>query len=181
MTSFARRPRFLTAWWFRWAAWLFAIAVVVHNVDHARRGVGGLQAEVVWAGSAAIIVEVAAVALVAGGHQLAPLATMSAGFPLAAGYALVHFTPQRSWFSDSLLDGAPVDAWTWAAAGLETIAALALGIAGMVMLVRSGGASALAAPMRFVDDQWWRGLRHPAVATFAVTNVAIIASTLPSL
>jgi hypothetical protein len=71
-----------------------------------RRGADLLSRDVFWAGTLAVVVEVGVVALVFMRHRLAPLAAFAAGVSLAAGYTVVHFTPERSWLSDSLLSSA---------------------------------------------------------------------------
>src|SRR5438309_1508961 len=89
----------------RGAAILFTVAVLLHNSDHLRRGVDALGRDVFWTGSLAIIVELGVVVLIFLRHRLAPLAAMVAGFSLAVGYTFVHFTPSRSWLSDSFVSG----------------------------------------------------------------------------
>src|SRR6478609_808477 len=105
------------------AATFFTVAVLLHNADHLRRGVGSVQASVFWAGTLAIAVEVAPVLLAFMRHRLAPVAAVAAGFGLAVGYLVVHFTPQRSWLSDSIPDRG-LGWMSWTAASLETAAAL---------------------------------------------------------
>ena len=68
------------------------------------------------------------------GDPSAPLLATVAGFQLALGYLAVHFTPDRSWFSDSFLEGGQVASWF--AASLETTAALVLGVVGVLALRR---------------------------------------------
>src|SRR5689334_2692721 len=111
----------------RLAAIAFAVAVVLHNGDHLRRGGSSVTAQVFWLGSAAIVLEVGVVALVLARHPAAPLAAISVGFSLAVGYIVVHFTPGRSFVSDSLVDGHAQIA-SIVAASLETITAVALGL-----------------------------------------------------
>ena len=87
----------------RWAAIFFALAVLIHNSDHVRRGAGALNLDVFWAGTLALTLEVGVVILVFLRHRLAPLAAIAVGFPLAIGYVIVHFTPDHGLLSDSLL------------------------------------------------------------------------------
>jgi hypothetical protein len=155
--------------WLRIAAIVFTAAVLVHNGDHLRRGGDSVSAQVFWVGSAAILVEVAVVLLVLARHPSAPAAAVAAGFGLAAGYILVHFTPHRGWLSDSLTSG---DAsWlTVLAAVFETVASLGLGIAGLQSLRETGIAAA--APGH-APVSWARTVMHPAVAAMVIGNLVI--------
>src|SRR3954469_14275797 len=118
-----------------WAAWFFTVAVLVHNADHVRRNAGLLGHDVFAAGTAAMLVEVAVVVAVFLRHRLAPLAAAVAGAALAAGYVVVHFTPGRGWLSDSLLSRAHLV--SIGAAGLETAAAIVLGVIGADIVWRT--------------------------------------------
>ena len=155
--------------WLQIAAIVFTVAVLAHNGDHLRRGGDSVSAQVFWVGSAAIVVEVAAVLLVFLRHRSAPLAAVAAGFGLAAGYIIVHFTPQRGWLSDSLTGG---DAsWLSVLAALfETLAALGLGIAGLRALRETGIATAAPghSPLSLT-----RIVMHPVVAAMIIGNVVI--------
>ena len=71
-------------------------------------------------------------------HRLAPLAAVAAGFPLALGFAAAHWLPQWSDLSDPLWE---IGSWTWfswIASTTEIVGALAVGVAGLV-IVRSRG------------------------------------------
>ena len=151
----------------RTAAGFFAVAVLVHNGDHLRRGGDSVSADVFWLGSAALLVEVGVVALVFTRHRLAPLVATIAGFQLALGYLAVHFTPARGWFSDSFLNtgASPVSI---TAAALEAIAAAVLGVAAVAALRSARGS-------RHFDPA---GLRHPLVVAMAVGNVLIFVGSL---
>jgi ABC-type spermidine/putrescine transport system permease subunit II len=153
----------------RAAATFFTIAVLVHNSDHLRRGGDSVAADVFWLGSAAILLEVAVVVLVFMRHPAAPLVATVAGFQLALGYLGVHFTPERTWFSDSFLDGG--QAASWAAASLETVAALVLGVVGALALRRRDfdGTGTVS-----VGD----ALRHPVVAVMALGNAVVFVGSL---
>jgi hypothetical protein len=155
--------------WLRIAAIVFTLAVLAHNGDHLRRGGDSVSAQVFWVGSAAILVEVAAVLLVFLRHPSAPIAAVAAGFGLAAGYILVHFTPHRGWLSDSLTSGNA--SWlTVLAALFETVAALGLGLVGLQSLRETGIAAAAAghAPVSLT-----RTVMHPVVAAMIIGNVVI--------
>lgn len=159
----------------RGTAAVFAVAVLLHNSDHLRRGGESVTADVFWLGSAAIVLEVAVVLLVFMRHETAALAAVAVGFPLALGYLFVHFTPERTWLSDSFPSGDP-SAVSWAAGSLETVAALALGIAGTIVLRRTG----LAAAGRSTRSSLpvLETLRHPVVLAMVVGNVLIFALTV---
>jgi hypothetical protein len=151
-----------------------ALAVLVHNSDHLRRGGDSVTGGVFWLGRAAIVVEVAVVAMVFGRHPAASVAAITAGVSLAAGYVIVHFTPEWGPISDSFVEG---DArWTSVfAAVLETAAALGLGMAGIDRLRRRG----LAGTTRHVGIAPLTGaLRHPLVLAFLVANVIIFVGSL---
>ena len=54
------------------------------------------------------------------------IAAVAAGFPLAAGYVFVHFTPGRGWLSDSFVSES-VSVVSRLAASTEVVAALTIG------------------------------------------------------
>ena len=147
----------------RAAAAFFTVAVLLHNSDHLRRGGDAVSADVFWIGTLALVLEVGVVALVFARHPRAPLAAAVICFGLAAGYVLVHFSPDRSWLSDSLVsDG--VRAVSAFAAGLETVGAVVLGLAGVGSLSEPTGGQA----------DWAGALRHPVVLASAVGNAVIL-------
>lgn len=168
MTDTLARPLTGTAP-LRAAAVFFAVAVLVHNSDHLRRGGDSVAGDVFWVGSAAILLEVAVVLLVFMRHPTAPLLATAAGFQLALGYLVVHFTPARSWFSDSFLDGGQVA--SKAAASLETTAALVLGVVGALALRRRAYEGVAGVP---VGD----ALRHPVVVAMITGNAIIFVGSL---
>jgi hypothetical protein len=160
----------------RVAAVAFAIAVVLHNSDHLRRGGDAVSTQVFWLGSAAILLEVGVVALVRSRHPSAPLAAIAIGFSLAVGYVVVHFTPDRSLISDSLIDG-DAQIISVIAASLETITAFLLGLVGVLAVRERGLAATAGASYR---DAIVHGLRQPLVAAFAIANVLIFVLSLAS-
>ncbi len=163
------------AWLLR-AAGFFAVAVVLHNGDHLRRGAGSTSTDVTWLGTLGVFIEVAVVVLVCQQHRLAPLAAAVTGVTLAAGYVLVHFLPERSWFSDSFTSAADVSPLSWLAASLEVVAALALALAGLAVMSRRGG---LASASRAHPGQLTlrEGLLHPLALSFALSQVVTLAIT----
>jgi hypothetical protein len=163
------------AWLLR-AAGLFAVAVVLHNGDHLRRGPGSTSADVTWLGTFGVVVEVAVVVLVCQQHRLAPLAAAVTGVTLAAGYVLVHFLPERSWFSDSFTSAADVSPLSWLAASLEVVAAVALAVAGLAVLSRRGGLASASRPHPG-QLSLREGLLHPLALSFALSQVVTLAIT----
>src|SRR2546423_594416 len=63
-TAHPARPRTL-----RGATLLYGAGFLVHNGDHARRGIAVLTPQVMWAGTAGAVLSVIAVALVLAGHR----------------------------------------------------------------------------------------------------------------
>lgn len=131
----------------RWAGVLFAVGSAVHLVDHLRRGQGSVTEELYWAGNLATIVQVTVITLVLTRHRVAPLAAVAGGFPLALGFLAAHWLPEWSALSDPVWE---IDSWTWlsyAASSLEIAGAVAVGLAGLV-IVRRRGVAAFADPTR---------------------------------
>lgn len=162
------------------AATFFTVAVLFHNFDHLRRGGSSVSAGVFWLGSLAIINEVGVVMLAYMRHPRAGLAAVASGVTLAAGYVFVHFTPARSWLSDSFVSGhaSPVSI---VAASLETVAAVVLAVAGLLLVRRRAEAAPASAWPAM--DQPTRGallstLRHPVVAAMVVGNLVIFVGSL---
>jgi hypothetical protein len=168
--STGRSDRMLRA-----ATIVFALAVLVHNGDHLRRGGDSVSAQVFWVGSAAILVEVAVVVAVFLRHPTAPIAAVAAGFGLAAGYLLVHFTPQRGWLSDSLTSGDP-SAFTVFAAVFETTASILLGTTGVWWLRRRGLAATTTSGGASVSLA--RAVAHPVVSAMIIGNAVVFVGSL---
>ena len=157
------------------AAWLFTAAVLFHNGDHVRRGADAVAADVFWAGSLSIALEVGVVALVFLGHRVAPLLAATTGFSLAAGYVLVHLLPGRSWLSDPLFSGG-AELVSQLAASVEIVAALSLGFAGVVALRQRGGLASASSGSS--TSTWARVVVHPAVLVMALGNFVILVFSL---
>ena len=153
--------------WLWRAALVFALAVLVHNSDHLRRGADVLSADLFWLGTLGILLEVAIVIVICARHRYAPLAALVGGVVLASGYVEAHFLPAHRWFSDSFTNAVHVSPLSWFAASLEVAAATGLAIVGlMVLRRRGGGLRALGAP-------------HPEQRTLAaaVTDPLVLAFT----
>lgn len=163
-----------------WAVTFFAVAVLLHNSDHLRRGLDSAGRDVFLAGSLGILIEVGVVVLGCQRHRWAPVAAVVAGFSLAAGYLVVHFLPQRSWLSDSLPSASDVSPLTWGAASLETLASVALGVVGLIALHRSGGLASAARPK--LEQRSLRDVAtHPVVVAMTLGNALIFAFSLAQI
>lgn len=148
------------------AATFFAAVVLLHNFDHVRRGADTAGLDVLVVGTGAIVLEIAVVVLCVQRHRLAALAAAWSGLALAVGYLVVHFTPRRTWLSDSLLEGA--DTLSLVAATLEVVAAAALAVTGFLVLRARPSGQASGSPLT-------RALVHPvAVVTIAGNSAAIV-------
>jgi hypothetical protein len=123
------------------AAALYGVGLVIHTIDHFRRGTGVISREVFWAGTVSIAVAVATVVLAFIGHRLAPLVAATAALPVGIGVAAVHLLPHWSVFSDAFPGGAVrgVNALSWTAVLLEIAGAVAVGLLGIAMLRRESG------------------------------------------
>lgn len=152
------------------AGLFFALAVAFHNADHVRRGADAVQGDVFWLGAAAVAVEVALVVLICQRHRLAPLGAAVAGLLLAVGYVFVHFLPERSWLSDPLLTARGIDDWSIAAAAVEAIAALVLGLTGLAALRQFGSVATVHPRQRTLRA----GLAHPVALVFLLTQVVTL-------
>ncbi|HYV60042.1 MAG TPA: hypothetical protein VFA62_08240 [Acidimicrobiia bacterium] len=128
----------------RYAAVIFAIALLVHGADHARRGMDLLTTEVFWAGNVQTAGAVGTLLLVFTRNRWAPLAAVIIGFASAFGFTVVHLLPDWGVFSDAFPGapaGAEVTAFSWFAALFEIGADLALGLAGLQVLRRRRSAA----------------------------------------
>jgi hypothetical protein len=165
--------------WLRWAATFFAVAVLFHNGDHARRGADSVSADLFWVGLLGILVEVGIVVFVFLGHRLSALAATSTGFGLAVAYVVVHVLPERGWLSDPLLESGSANV-SRAAAILLIVAALTLGMVSAVVLRRRGGLAAAtvgSGPSRPLAGV----LAHPVVVAMIAGNAVLIAMSLADL
>jgi hypothetical protein len=120
---------------------LFAAGSAVHLLDHLRRGQGSVTEELYWAGNLALIVQVAVITLVLTRHRVAPLAAVAGGFPLALGFLSAHWLPEWSALSDPVWEISSWAALSYAASMLEVLGALAVGVAGLVVVRQAGLAS----------------------------------------
>ena len=121
----------------RGAAIVFTGGFLLHNADHARRGMDVVTDHVVWAGTLVAIVAAVTLTLVFTRHPLAPTVAAAAGLGIAVGVTASHLLPEWSAFSDSLPQG-DVDGLTWIAVLAELGGALFLAAAGFKAM-RGGG------------------------------------------
>ena len=121
----------------RTAGAVFAVALLVHGADHARRGVGELAPAVFWLGNAQTVGALAALFLVFTRNRWAPAAAIVVGFAGAVGFATVHLLPDWGPLSDAFPGAhshAGVTVFSWFAALFEIGADLAFGAAGVYAL-----------------------------------------------
>ncbi len=116
----------------RTAAGVFLAGFLVHNADHARRGLDAITDHVVWGGTAVAVVAAVVLTLVFTDHPLAPAASFAAGFGIAGGVSATHLLPDWGVLSDSLPDG-DVDPLTWVAVLAEVGGAALLGAVGLAV------------------------------------------------
>jgi len=119
----------------RYAALIFAAALLVHGADHWRRGFRVLTTEVYWAGMVLSVLAVISITLVLTRHSWGPLVAVVVGFPMAVGVAASRLLPRWSSFSDAF-PGSGVDSLSYAAVVFEDIGSLVFGAAGVRMLLR---------------------------------------------
>ena len=111
----------------RGAAAVFVAGFLLHNADHARRGIDAITDHVVWAGTAVAMVAAVILTLVFTDHPAAPMAAAAGGLGIAVGVSATHLLPDWGVLSDPLLD---LSATSWIAVLAEIAGAVAMGIAG---------------------------------------------------
>jgi hypothetical protein len=121
------------AWrWLRGAAVFYAVAWAIHTGDHLRRGLDVVTTEVAVLGTVAAVLQLVAIAGVLMRKAWAPVAAVAIGFPDALGIAAIHLLPRWGAFSDAFpgAHGTGVTPFSWFAAVLEIVGALAFGVTG---------------------------------------------------
>ena len=121
----------------RSAVIVFATAFVIHNADHARRGIDAVTEHVIWAGTGVAMLSAVLVALVLTRHPESASIALVAGFTIAVGVSLTHLLPDWGILSDSLPSG-EVDNFTWFAVLGEVFGAGLVGSTGLRILRRIG-------------------------------------------
>jgi hypothetical protein len=119
----------------KWAAVPYAIGFLGHNLDHLRRGFGGLTTEVLIGGTILSVLAVTTLALVLFDHRLAPAVAVLGSFPAALGVTATHLLPHWSAFSDAF-PGNTVSPLSYIAVIGELAGLLAMGFAGLHVLRR---------------------------------------------
>jgi hypothetical protein len=136
-TTWAHDARAALVLWY--AAAFYTAAWAIHTGDHLRRGLGAVSVEVAVLGSVAAVLQLLAVSAVFLRWRWAAIVAAAVGFPDAIGIAAVHLLPHWSAFSDAFpgAHGTGVNAFSWAAAIIEVVGALAFGVAGVYAVRRS--------------------------------------------
>ena len=174
------RPGIRTDAWLAGAATVFAVAVLIHNSDHLRRGADSVNLDVFWIGTSAMFLEVGLVVLGLMRHRLAALAATAGGFSLAAGYVVTHFLPDHGFLSDSFVSATDVSPLSWTAASLEVAAAVTLGVVGLLVL-RAGGGLASATRPKAEQRDLRDALLHPVALAMIAGNAVILVVSLVQL
>jgi hypothetical protein len=132
----------------RWTAVFYGLAWAIHTADHARRGTSVTTTEVLVLGSVAAVFQVLAITAVFLRRRWAPVLAVAVGLPDGIGIFAVHVLPRWSSFSDAFpgAHGTGVTAFSWFAAVLEIVTALAFAAAGAYVLRRTR--TGLASPAR---------------------------------
>ena len=125
--------------WLERGAWAFLAGFIVHNLDHARRGLDEITEHVIWSGTVVAMMAAVILTLVFTQHATARIAATVGGIAIAVGVSASHLLPEWSAFSDSLVDG-HVDDLTWVAVLAEILGAIVMSIAGFGA-IRSRGAN----------------------------------------
>ncbi len=119
----------------RRATALYSVLFLIHNADHARRGIDASPEPIVWIGTAAAMLTSAVVMIVVLRHHLAPRFCAASGAAIAVGVSFSHLLPKWGPLSDPL-PGGRVDVFTWIAVVGEILGAAYLAFVGW-QIVRS--------------------------------------------
>ena len=118
--------------------------MLIHQFDHARRGLGATGEGVIWGGTLLLVLAAAMFTLVMTRHELAPIAATVVGGAAAIGVSASHLLPDWGPLSEELA-AADVDAFTWLAVAGEIGAGALLAIVGLGV-VRANGFALRAQP-----------------------------------
>jgi hypothetical protein len=121
--------------WLRWAAALYALGLVVHTIDHVRRGLDAVTPQVLWLGNVSTILGVVAVLLIFTDNRYAAAFAAATGLAVGVGVVAVHLLPRWSEFSDAFPDatGTGVTPLSWTVVLIEIAGALAMGVGGTLI------------------------------------------------
>jgi len=122
--------------WLKYSALLYALGLGLHTVDHFRRGLDASTGQVLVAGNISTAIGITVVVMVIVGYRHAALLAAITGFPVAFGVAAVHLLPTWSAFSDTFVNAhnTGITAMSWTVVLIEIAGALAMGIAGFVIV-----------------------------------------------
>jgi hypothetical protein len=114
----------------RVATLVYPVGFVIHNADHAHRGVGATPEPVVWAGTSVAMLTAVVITFVFTRHPLAPLVAAAGGAAIAIGVAITHLTPITTVVTDPLTVRG-ISPLSWIAVFGEIITAAVLAIIGL--------------------------------------------------
>jgi hypothetical protein len=123
----------------RWATGLFVVALFVHGADHMRRGTNVVSMAIVVAGTVQLVLALLTALLVLTRSRWARWAVTIVGAASAVGFIMAHLLP--SWFgafSDTFINATAasrVNGFSWFAAIFEIAADIAVGVAGLAVLL----------------------------------------------
>jgi hypothetical protein len=124
------------------ASWWLVGGFIVHNADHARRGLEVVDEGVVWGGTIVAMLLAVMLTLVAVRHDAAPAVAAVGAFTIVFGVAASHLLPEWGPLSDPL-PGGDVDAATWIAVLAEITGAGLVGVVALRILRRNDYAFAI--------------------------------------
>jgi hypothetical protein len=124
------------------ASWLLVGGFVIHNADHARRGLEVVDEGVVWAGTIVAMLLAVMMTLVVVRHDTAPAVAAVGAGTIAVGVAAAHLLPEWGPLSDPL-PGGDVDVLTWIAVWAEIAGAVTVGVVALRILRRNDWAFAI--------------------------------------
>lgn len=119
------------------AAWVFVGGLVLHNADHARRGLSVTGEGVIWGGTLLLALSAAMLTLVFTRHAIAPMAATVVGGAAAVGVSASHLLPDWGPLSEELA-AVGVDGFTWFAVLSEIAGAALLAAVGFSIVRRNG-------------------------------------------
>ena len=112
------------------ASAFYAACFVLHNADHARRGIAATPEPVVWAGTFVAMLSAVLITLVVVRHRRSAMFCAVGGAAIAVGVSLTHLLPKWGVLSDPVLTNAN-DAVTRIAVVSEIVGAAVLAVVGL--------------------------------------------------
>jgi hypothetical protein len=122
--------------WLKAAAAFYGFGLLVHTLDHLRRGLDVITPQVSWAGNLSTLLGIVAIVLVFTDHRYAAPFAAFTGLSVGIGVAAVHLLPEWSVFSDAFPGAREtgVTGISWAVVLIEVTGALAMGVIASRML-----------------------------------------------